>query len=277
MRSHIALRVFFFFVGIFLFYAPSAVLVRVLLHATDSHLQPDAHRICLRMPFEWLLQPWMYSTMVREPLYLIGLVLLPSLAFLFGPVFCGWLCPAGSVTELLGRLLPDRFKLNLGGKLNPAPIRYGVLVGMMLSPFLGGYVCCTFCNFTMMQNLVSALTGNPTGLMTWASFTILTFALWFFFLGIFLKGGRGWCNLICPAGAVQGLAHVIGSRYNFSRAIRVDIKQCVDCDNCVRECPAWAFSSGGCVNLHACNICRDCLHVCENGAISYGRLNSRSR
>ena len=159
-KRHLRLRLVFFFAGIALFYAPSALLVRALLAVTDSPYLPDAHRICLRMPFEWLSQPWMYPTMIREPLYLIGLLLLPAIAFFFGPLFCGWLCPAGAVTELLGRLVPNRFKLRLGGKLNPMPIRYGVLVGMFVSPYLGGYVCCTFCNFAMMQSLVNAVTNR---------------------------------------------------------------------------------------------------------------------
>jgi ferredoxin-type protein NapH len=268
-RRHWGLRVAFFFLGIALFYAPYALLVRLALSLTESHLVPDAHRVCLRMPFEWLLQPWMYPKMLGEPLYLVPLILLPLVAFLAGPLFCGWLCPAGSLTELVGHAVPERFKLNLGGRINPAPIRYGVLLGMMVSPFLGSYICCTFCNFAMMQNLVSAAHGDTIGLNSWASFTIVTFILWFFVLGVFIKGGRGWCNLICPAGALQGLLHALGSRFRFTRAIRIDKERCIGCGTCAKECPAWAISINGEVNLHTCNVCQNCQHVCQADAIKY--------
>ncbi len=204
-------------------------------------------------------------------MYLVALIVLPAIAFLVGPLFCGWLCPAGIVTELLGRLVPDRFKLSLGGRINPTPIRYGVLVGMFAAPFLGSYICCTYCNFNMMQHLVLAATGDITGLTAWAFFTILTFVVWFFLLGLFEKGGRGWCNLLCPAAAVQGLVHAWGARFGFTWAIRRSAETCSSCGQCVTECPAWALSAEVEVNLHACNGCRDCLHVCRQGALRYVR------
>jgi ferredoxin-type protein NapH len=178
------------------------------------------------------------------------------------------------LTEFAGRLLPNRFKLSLQGRINPSPIRYGVLLGMMFSPFLGGYVCCTYCNFTMMQNLVSAATGDLTGFTAWASFTIITFVLWFFVLGIFFQGGRGFCNFLCPAGAVQGLFHTWGKRLGISRAIHIDPLRCKACNACVAACPALAISADRRVNYHACNLCRDCMDVCKNKAVEYGRYSA---
>jgi ferredoxin-type protein NapH len=213
----------------------------------------------------------MYPALIKNPLFLIGPLLLPVIALFFGPLFCGWLCPAGSVTEFLGRLVPDRFKLFVGGKVNPAPIRYGVLVGMLVSPFLGGYVCCTFCNFTMMQNVVHAVFGNPAALTAWSSFTLLTFVVWLLPLGLFLKGGRGFCNFLCPAGAVQGFFHAVGAGFGLSKRISVDESKCTACHTCVTECPAFAVSNRT-VNPHACNLCLDCLYLCKSGAVHYQRV-----
>ncbi len=269
-RRHLLFRILFFFLGIVLFYAPFAVLTGLLLHLTGSPLTADAHRVCLRMPFEWALQPWMYPTMIDTPLFLIGPLLLPLVALFLGPLFCGWLCPAGAFTELLGRLVPDRVKISVGGRINPAPIRYGVLLGMLVSPFLGGYICCTFCNFTMMQNVVHALTGHPGALTAWSSFTLLTFVFWLLPLGILLKGGRGFCTFLCPAGAVQGLAHAIGARIGITRRIVIDDSRCRSCGDCQTECPALAIQNGR-VNPHVCNLCRDCLPICKAQAIRYGR------
>ncbi len=59
MRRHLLYRRLFFVLGVVLFYAPFAILVRVLVALTGSPWVAGAHRICLRMPFEWLSQPWM--------------------------------------------------------------------------------------------------------------------------------------------------------------------------------------------------------------------------
>lgn len=172
MRHHLLLRVVFFALGVLLLYAPFALLVRLLFWATGEPLVADAHRLCLRMPVEWLSQPWKWSSLANQPLFLLGLLLLPVLSFFLSPLFCGWLCPAGIFPELHGRLVPNRLKLQLAGRLDPAPVRYGVLAGMLLSPFVVGYVCCTFCNFSAMQSLVLAATGDLAALGVWASFTV---------------------------------------------------------------------------------------------------------
>jgi ferredoxin-type protein NapH len=269
-RAHLLLRIGFLLLGIALLYAPIALLPRLLGWMTGSALLPDVHRICLRMPFEWLSQPWMWPMLLGDIHWLIAPVVLPLSALLIGPLFCGWLCPAGVFTELLSRVVPDRFKLQLGGRIDPAPIRYGVLVGMFLSPYLGGYICCSFCNFTMMQALVSAAAGDFVGLQAWASFTLLTFIVWLFVLGLFVQGGRGWCNLICPAGAAMGLAYAIGAkRLPLVRRVQIDHDACTSCGSCAAKCPAWAIR-GATVDPHACNLCRDCLYVCPTGAIGIG-------
>lgn len=276
MRRHLIKRFAFFLLGIVLLYAPFALLTRVLLLLTHSSLQPDVHRVCLRMPIEWLSQPWMYPALIKQPLSLVALLVLPGTAFLFGPLFCGWLCPAGMASELLSRLLPDRVKLNLSGRLNPSPIRYGVLLGTLLSPWLAGFTCCAFCNFAQMQNLVAALFGDVRGLSHWSSFSLLTFALWFIVFGLFMKGGRGWCNLVCPAGAVQGLFHALAGVLNLGYRVRIDPEKCQGCQTCLSLCPAAAISrkSPTRINYHACNTCLDCLFACPRQAVQYRKSSA---
>lgn len=278
MRRHLIYRITFFFIGIALFYAPAAFLVRGLVNLTGSPLCADCHRVCLRMPISWLIQPWMYPTMLKQPVYLIAVLLLPATALFFGPLFCGWLCPAGSLTEFLGKLVPERIKLDLSGSLNPAPIRYGVLAGILIAPFLGGNACCAFCNFAHMQSLVSAAFGNFNGLRHWASFTILTFVFWFFLFGIFMKGGRGWCNFFCPAGALQGLFHWIGARFKLGKAVQIDTGKCKVCGICISECPGWAIRKEeyATINRHSCSVCLDCVHVCPQHAIKYKFFNDKN-
>ena len=200
------------------------------------------------------------------------------MAFFIGPLFCGWICPAGQFTEFMSRLVPDRVKINLSGKLNPTPIRYGVLAGVMIAPFFGSNLSCTFCNFFMMQNMISAAFGKYHMMLHWTSFTFATFVLWFIVLGLFTKGGRGWCNFLCPAGALMNLSHSVGSRFRSGYAVRVDAQSCENCTTCNSVCPAWAISSQSKpkINLHVCNGCMDCIHACPNNAIDYRRVSTGS-
>jgi ferredoxin-type protein NapH len=163
LRRHWLYRFLFFLLGIVLLYAPFALLTRLVLWLTGTPLLPDVHRICMRMPIQWLAQPWMYGTMIEQPMYLGSVLVLPLAALFAGPLFCGWLCPAGGLTEYLSRLVPPRFQIDLAGKVNATPIRYGFTVGMMGASFVGANVCCSFCNFTHTQNIISGIFGDFTG------------------------------------------------------------------------------------------------------------------
>ena len=272
LLPHWLKRFGFFLLGIVLLYAPFALLTRLVLAVTGTPLLPDAHRICLRMPIQWLAQPWMYGTMIEQPMYLGAVLVLPVAALFVGPLFCGWMCPAGGLTEHLSRLVPTRFQIDLGGKLNAVPIRYGFTVGMMVAAFVGGNVCCSFCNFAHTQNIISAAFGNSLGISYWSSFLIVSFVLWFVVLGLFTRGGRGWCNFFCPAGALMGLTHKIGRWARVGRSVQIDAARCTNCRKCASSCPAWAISTkdqATRIDSHACNGCMDCTKVCSQQAIAY--------
>jgi ferredoxin-type protein NapH len=145
---------------------------------------------------------------------------------------------------------------------------------MMVTSFIGGNVCCSFCNFTHTQNIISAAFGDLTGITYWASFMVISFGLWFVVLGLFTKGGRGWCNLLCPAGALQGLTHSLGRWLRLGRSVQIGADQCQACGTCLSTCPAWAISTNEgamAINSHACNVCLDCTKVCGRQAIAYRR------
>jgi Fe-S-cluster-containing hydrogenase component 2 len=110
------------------------------------------------------------------------------------------------------------------------------------------------------------------GLQYWASFSVVSFILWFFVLGLFTRGGRGWCNFLCPAGALMGFAHWAGAKLKVSRYVKIDRSACNNCGLCATYCPTLAIQKNGErseVNAHACNICMDCKIVCPSRAISY--------
>lgn len=272
LTRHWLLRFGFMGIGVLLLYAPFAYLTRLFLFVIDKPHNADVHSICMRMPIQWLMQPWMYGTMFETPTYLVAVIFLPVMALFLSPLFCGWMCPAGSMTEFLSRIVPPRFQIDLSGRFSAVPVRYGFTLGMMAVTFVGGNACCSFCNFTHAQNLISAVFGDPFGLTYWASFSVVSFGLWFFVLGLFTRGGRGWCNLLCPAGALMGLFHFIGVKLGLGRSVQINRTLCSDCQLCKPNCPTWAIqgnAEGTAINPHACNGCMDCVKICPTQAISY--------
>jgi len=288
LRRNRFTRFGFFFLGLAIFYAPFALLGRLVGWIFPASMPgtwvPDVHTNCMRMPVGWLAQPWMWGWMGNNPLYFTPIILLPIAAVAAGPLFCGWLCPAGSFPEFLGRIVPDRFKWDFKGMVEITSVRYGFLVGFLIVPFVAASVCCSFCNFTWMQNTVSALFGNVAPWLYISTTGVLTIVIWIFLLGMFTKGGRGWCLFLCPAGSLMSLASGVTSRFKWLPRVRHDATSCASCSNCEDVCPVRAIdvskpheSPGAApmpqvkVNQLLCNVCLDCVRGCPRGCLRYGR------
>ena len=105
LRRNRLLRISFFFVGLLLFYAPFAFFVQMLAPVfpgtSAANSVADVHTVCLRMPITWLVQPWLWSTMLGNPVYLFAVIVLPLAAVLGGTLFSGWVCPAAASPSTL--------------------------------------------------------------------------------------------------------------------------------------------------------------------------------
>jgi len=238
-------RLGFFFVGLVLFYAPFALVARlgglVFPGTMPATWVSDVHVSCLRMPVGWLTQPWLWGALNTNPLYYVPIVMLPLAALAAGPLFCGWLCPAGAFPEFLSRLVPDRFKWDPKKAVEITAVRYGFFVGFLIVPFVAASICCSFCNFTWMQNIVSATTGNVLPWLYVSTTGVVTLLLWIFVLGIFTKGGRGWCLFLCPAGSLMSLVSGATSRIKWLPRVRHEASTCTGCSTCAEICPVRAI------------------------------------
>ncbi|MCS4542027.1 MAG: 4Fe-4S binding protein [Euryarchaeota archaeon] len=287
------LRYFMFIVGFLLLVSPFALVARTGLYLMGTTNNPawqqastdipDIHSTCLRMTVDWIFNGDILERVAVYPLRGMILVLLP-IAFLFGPLFCGWLCPAGSFTESLSRLVPSKFKMNLSNA-SPTAIRYGFLaafvtlaVGIKFSDVIKAKfssVCCSYCNFALTNRIIEGaflLDLRDLFFGHWTSAALITLFLWLFVFGIFMQGGRGFCNFFCPAGALQSLLHFLGSKLRFTYKIRVDQSKCNDCWHCKNSCPVWAIQSGSIkIDRHLCNMCKECIIECNHGALSFSR------
>ena len=126
-----------------------------------------------------------------------GLVLL--LAVLFGPVFCGWVCPLGTVQEWFGKLGRKLFKKRYNHFI-PAKVdnvlrylRYVVLAWVIYMTAVSGTLI--FADYDPYFALFNFWTGEVavTGYIV---------------LGVTLAGSllveRPWCKYACPYGRFPG-------------------------------------------------------------------------
>lgn len=279
LRANRLKRLVGFAVGLALFYAPFALLVRFMGMAFPSSTAGtsvyDVHGACVRMPLGWLTMPWMWPTLGSSPLSWLPIAVLPLAAVAAGPLFCGWVCPAGALPEYLSRAVPDRFKFDFKGRVDIVPLRYGFLAGILIVPFVSSSICCSLCNFNQMQNLVSGVFGNFSGFAYFSTMGLIAATVWIVPLGLFTRGGRGWCMFLCPAGTVQGFASWASARLPWALRVRTDASACTSCGTCEDVCPMRAtdvdVEQGQTVNRHLCIGCQDCVSACPENAIGLRR------
>lgn len=261
-------RIVGYMAGFILFYAPFALAQNMLLFLlTGKFGKVTVHDMCLRIQIEHFLDGKLW---VMPIVQIISVLILLLVAFLFGPVFCGFLCPAGAIGEYISRLFPDKFKVSWNKYIDIIAVRYGMLFGFVILPFFNGVLACSYCNFFVFDLFFNYFIFGHTVSLT--TTLILTLILWVVVFGIFTKGGRGYCNFLCPVGAAQNFVYWIGRRFSFTYKIKIKQNQCIGCFKCVRACPMEALSVENNkvrYNFHHCIVCNICTETCPVKAITY--------
>lgn len=189
-----------------------------------------------------------------------------------GRYWCSHLCPVGGATELGSRLVPRFLKVDYS-TIPAAPVRYGYLSVYLAAPLIGiGSLCCSYCNFATIPRLFGApfVQADMAYFLRTAGIINLVLIL---LLGFMARGGRAYCNFLCPIGALDALVSRIGGR--FGKRMRVDKDRCTGCGECHGVCPTWAIEMKGkaAIDQLSCMPCRECEKACPEGAICYGKAD----
>jgi polyferredoxin len=209
------------------------------------------HAVC---PFGGVVTIYQFATVgtfvqkIHESSFVLMVIGL-FLAILFGPVFCGWICPLGTVQEWfssLGRkIFRKRFNHFVPQKLDRILryMRYLVLAWVIyMTAATGTLVFSAYDPYFALFNLW-------TSEIAIGGVVILGVTL---FLSLFIE--RPWCKYSCPYGAVLGISNLFRI---FS--IRRNVSTCKNDGACSILCPMnIAVDEKAVVRDHQCISCLEC-------------------
>ena len=231
-----------------------------------------------------------------KTLYLAILVIIATV--ILGRVFCGWVCPMGTLNNMVSTLKKQRSKTTT---LNWYRYKYYILIFFLTSSLFSlqliGIVDPISLLIRSFSLAVYPLTSYATAAIFDAGYNtnipylvnisefiyslfkkiFLPFqqpfylqsafvgVLFFLILGLNLLERRFWCKYLCPLGALLG----IFSRYAFlKRSVSED---CNECGACASVCQGnaapdlkenWRNSE--------CLVCMNCDDLCPQNAIHFG-------
>lgn len=174
--------------------------------------------------------------------------------FLFGKLFCGFVCPMGLVQDVLhvGRQKTGIEGVSLTKMLYE---RLAIIKWTVVFLFLGmGFAGLDFCNICPVVTLNPAFSGFKTAIY------ISGFVMLFVLVASFFKH-RFFCN-ICPMGLLMGLFHKVSLV-----RLKKDGMACTECGACYNACPMGIRSiyverEKEDVTTTNCIMCGECIRNC---------------
>ncbi|WDV46098.1 4Fe-4S binding protein [Clostridiaceae bacterium M8S5] len=178
-----------------------------------------------------------------------GIILL---AVLLGPIFCGFICPFGFMQDLsarLGNILGVKQR-QMPKKIQKILVFTRYLLFLLVAIFSVTFIM-KLLSFDPRVNILQIINGKVI-----ATSGLISIGL-FLVIGIFFK--RPFCNYLCFEGAKLGLLGIVRPfrikrdqdkcvgckkcdkactmNINISNSKRVDSLQCVNCYECISNCP----------------------------------------
>jgi ferredoxin len=223
---------------------------------------------------------------------LLPAVLMVIATLLLGRFFCGWICPLGTVLDLVTVRIPKSaplrvlkgtikywlllpllsaslFNLNLSGLLDPIALLLRALT-FMVYPFIGvvareGWVEMYHLLGERRDAIAPAYNLVRDNLLpfrdTWYPLSLLSVGLLLIILALERFETRNWCRNLCPLGTLLGLIA------RFSPLTRVPGSLCADCGQCRDLCPT-GFDQAQ-LGKDECVLCMNCQRGCPHSRISF--------
>ncbi len=189
--------------------------------------------------------------------FFIPFMVLLVLTYIYGKVWCGWLCPLGALQDLifLGRW--PKLKDSKLFKMFRTRIAQLVMRGIQIVAFIALMVVLVvkqmplYCRIDPFKPIFRLFWNE--GLAQFLGSGVLMWILVIVLVVSSLLIYRPFCKAFCPAGLMQNLVSLIPG----ARRIRIDKDSCKHCKRCEKKCPMSAIHDDK-VD-HTCIHCGECL------------------
>ena len=238
---------------------------------------------------------WMAKIQLLPALLAVNvgaLLFIVALTLLFGRIYCSVICPLGVMQDAIAWLRRKRNKYSYSLAKNL--LRYSVLVatGLALALNLGWLVALVAPYSTygrIVGSVVAPLYKWGNNLLaqlaehygSYAFYEVdvwlksgltlgITLVIWAVIAVLAWRGGRTWCNTICPVGTLLGLL----SRNAWLKPV-IDKEKCISCRLCEKNCKAAAIDiKGGMeIDYSRCVVCGNCIEECKKDALTYTHVD----
>ena len=201
--------------------------------------------------FHSLLFKWQWELFLTDPFIFLFWIFIIVTVFLFGRgLFCGWMCPFGSLSELIykvaGAIGLKRFQFALPMKWHNRLkwVKYAVFFGLLaVSVFSMGLA-------EMLAEVEPFKTTFLVGMFNRAwPYTLFVAVL----LGLSIFMERPFCKYLCPLGASLAMP----STFRWFGLKRK--QECNSCKACAVGCGSLAIDEHGRIDHRECMHCLDCM------------------
>ncbi len=234
---------------------------------------------------------WMAKVQFLPALLALNAVVLIALVLLtlvFGRIYCSVICPLGVMQDVVSHLNRKKNRFTYSRALTwlrlvmlavmavaiiaglgslmalLAPYSsYGRIVNNLLQPL---YIWCNNGLAAIAEHYESYafyskevwLKSLPTFLVALITFVVIAILAW--------RGGRTYCNTICPVGTVLGYL----AKFSWFK-VYFDVDKCRSCGLCTKNCKASCIDfKNHTVDYTRCVTCGNCLEKCNFDALHYG-------
>lgn len=237
--------------------------------------------------FGWMAKVQLFPALLALNVGVVAGLLL--LTLLFGRVYCSVICPLGVMQDIFGWMGRKAKRNRYAYSPERRWLRMGVLLLFIITLVAGSSVIVQLlAPYSAYGRIASNLLvplwqwGN-NGLAYLAerveSYAFYSTEVWLrsgitfgialatlIVLGVLAwRGGRTYCNTICPVGTVLGYI----ARFSWLKPV-IDTEKCNSCGLCARNCKASCIDSKEKrIDYTRCVACMDCLATCKKHGISY--------
>ena len=240
----------------------------------------------------WL--SWMAKAQALEAILALNVAVIVGLALLtlvFGRIYCSVICPLGVLQDIFGwlgkRSKKNRYTFSPEVRWLRYPMFALMVVALaagvgsivqLLAPYsaFGRIMTLVFQPLWKLGNNVLAslaeradsyafytvdvwMKSLPVLIIALATLALLLVLAW--------RGGRTYCNTVCPVGTLLSLV----SRFSLFK-ISFNADKCKNCSLCTKNCKAACIDyKTHTVDHSRCVVCGDCIAKCKFGALRYGR------